>query len=125
MDNFTKVLLCAVAFFIWLLILSLPRESHAEAPDKVIVAELIETKLEGNPDRAAIIATIQCESAGNPLAVGDHGQSLGLVQIHTPSWPGISRAQAFDPAFAMDFIIEQFRLGHAHYWTCWRHLAAL
>lgn len=87
------------------------------------IFSFVEKRLEGNKDKEAILATIKCESDFDHKAVGDKGDSLGLVQINLPSWPQISRQEAFDPTFAMDFIIEQFRLGHQKFWTCYRIFA--
>lgn len=68
----------------------------------------------------AMRVTIKCESGFNPNAVGDGGQSRGLVQIHRPSWPDISDAQAFDPDFAIRFMAERFSEGREELWTCYR-----
>lgn len=40
---------------------------------------------------ARMAAEAMAESGGNPRARGDGGQSLGLTQIHTPSWPDLAR----------------------------------
>ena len=37
-------------------------------------------------DVDAVVCTIEWESSGNPLAWGDGGLSLGLLQIQTPMW---------------------------------------
>ena len=72
-----------------------------------------------NPDVALAIA--KCESGLNPLAVGDGGQSRGLWQIHRPSWPEITDAQAFDPEWSTAWAVEKLKSRPAH-WTCWRIL---
>ena len=63
---------------------------------------------------------IKCESGGNPNAVGDGGQSFGLVQIHRPSHPNISKAQALNPEFAISFLAKNLSLGKGNMWTCYR-----
>lgn len=45
-------------------------------------------------------ALIYFESGGNPKA-RSYADAVGLVQIHLPSHPNISKAQAEDPAFAI------------------------
>jgi len=63
------------------------------------------------------------ESTWNPKAVGDGGQSLGLVQIHLPSHPTVTKEQALDYIFAINFIVDEFLSGNEKYWTCWRALS--
>lgn len=65
---------------------------------------------------------IHCESSGNPNAIGDNGQSYGLAQIHLPSWPDISKEQALDPEFAINFLAEKLSKNQGYLWTCWRML---
>lgn len=66
---------------------------------------------------------IHCESTHNPNAVGDNGQSFGLVQIHLPSWGGqITREEALDPHFALNFLAEKLSEGKGRLWTCYRKL---
>jgi len=44
------------------------------------------------PDEAAILDRIAwLESRCDPQAVGDNGQSLGILQIHAPSWCTVNR----------------------------------
>lgn len=66
--------------------------------------------------------TIKCESQYNPNTVGDGGYSYGLVQIHLPSHPSVTKEQALNPEFATDFMAENFANGKAHMWTCYRKL---
>lgn len=60
------------------------------------------------------------ESGWHPDAVGDKGTSFGLVQIHLPAHPHITKEQALNPTFALNFIVDEFLLGHERKWTCWR-----
>jgi len=56
-------------------------------PERAVVAQTIETTLVANgiSPRLARAATINAyaESKLNPLAVGDHGRSVGVFQLHT------------------------------------------
>lgn len=66
--------------------------------------------------------TIQCESNWVTTAVGDNGNSLGLVQIHMPAHKNITREQAFDTVFSIEYMAKEFSLGHQNIWTCYRLL---
>src|SRR3972149_5332849 len=45
---------------------------------------------------------VKCESQFHPNAVGDNGNSFGLVQIYLPAHPQISKEEAMDVDFALD-----------------------
>ena len=62
------------------------------------------------------------ESGWHPTAVGDGGDSLGMVQINLPSHPDVTPEQANDPHFALTFIVDEFLAGNEWKWTCWRAL---
>lgn len=75
--------------------------------------------------------TLKCESAGwqntqsrVAHAAGPNGRedSWGVVQIHLPDHPEITRAQALDPTFAVPWAAEIFKEGSAHLFTCYTHL---
>jgi hypothetical protein len=64
---------------------------------------------------------VKCESGYKPNAVGDGGNSFGLSQIHLPSWGGqITKEQALDPNFALEFMAEKLSKGKGKLWTCYR-----
>ena len=67
-------------------------------------------------------AVIKCESGGDKNAVGDFGTSFGLVQIHLPSHPELTKDQAFDPAFSIRYLAKKISIGHGYLWTCFRAL---
>jgi len=79
-----------------------------------------------------VYKTIDCETAGtwNPkiqseyVKDGVREDSWGLAQIHLPSWPEVTRDQAQDPYFAIDFLVEKWKLGQQTKWSCYRKLAA-
>lgn len=77
----------------------------------------IEGVIGGNGESGACV---NGESGWNPKAVGDNGTSFGLVQIHLPSHPSITREQAEDPVFALNYIVDAFLRGEERQWTCWR-----
>lgn len=58
---------------------------------------------------------IDLESNWDPNAIGDGGTSFGLVQIHRPAFPSISRTQALDPEFAIDFAAKNLKQRYDRY----------
>jgi soluble lytic murein transglycosylase-like protein len=62
---------------------------------------------------------IQCESEYNKEALGDGGKSRGLVQIHA-DYHDVSDEEAYDPAFAIEFLAKHLKEGNGYLWTCYR-----
>lgn len=71
---------------------------------------------------AQAIEITRCESGFVESAVGDGGNSFGLVQIHLPSHPEITKEQALDKYFATWFIVSEIKNGNMWKWTCGRIL---
>ena len=65
-------------------------------------------------------SVIQCESGGNPLALGDHGHSRGLVQISNIYHPDIGDTEAYDPIFSVEYLAKNIAEGNGNLWTCYR-----
>ena len=65
---------------------------------------------------------IKCESGYKIGAVGDGGTSFGLSQIHLPSNPQVTKAQALNQSFAIEFLAKGLSKGQASKWTCARIL---
>lgn len=72
--------------------------------------------------------TMQCESMGFqniqskvPKKNGPNGRedSWGVPQIHLPAHPNITRTQAMDVRFAIDWAGKQFALGRERMWSCY------
>ena len=61
---------------------------------------------------------VKCESQFHPNAVGDNGKSFGLVQIYLPAHPQISKEEAMDVDFALDFLAKNLKAGRSGMWTC-------
>ncbi len=61
---------------------------------------------------------IDCESGYNKLAIGDSGKSHGLVQINLRAHPNISKTQAQDPEFAINFLAKNLAAGNGKIWSC-------
>lgn len=83
-----------------------------------------------NVDPHAIINTINCESefvSGQsriPNKTGPNGRedSWGIAQIHLPSHPDVSKEEALDPSFSIEWMIKKWAEGKAGRWTCARQL---
>ena len=67
-------------------------------------------------------AVVKCESNYNPAAVGDHGKSIGIFQIHLPAHPDVSRAEAKDPWFSLAWAIDKYYKGEIGIWSCYHIL---
>lgn len=73
-------------------------------------------------DKTELLETLKCESSLKATAVGDGGKSFGIAQIHSPSHPTITREQALDPYWAMEWTAKEFSEGRKWQWTCARNL---
>ena len=66
--------------------------------DQSVVAIVVQVAQSLGVDPRLALAIMQQESGGNPQAVGDHGTSFGLFQLHRGGELGnMSPQQAFDP----------------------------
>lgn len=87
------------------------------------IDELIsDASLKYGVSEAVMRKVVACESTFNPNAIGDGGKSFGLVQIHLPSHPYVSREEALNPEFAVEFLAKNLSLGKGRMWTCYRNL---
>ncbi len=76
-----------------------------------------------------IIAIMRCENRElDPLLQsriiqkdGTREESYGLAQIHLPSHP-ITKEEATDPYYAIEFIVRNVAEGRENMWTCARML---
>ena len=76
--------------------------------------------LKYNVNKNIMRKVISCESNYKVDAIGDSGKSFGLVQIHLPSHPHITKEQAFDPDFALNFLAKNIAKNKGKMWTCYR-----
>ena len=56
----------------------------------------------------------------DPTGPNGRENSWGLVQIHLPSWKDITKEQATDVEFSLDFLAKKMSEGHSRLWTCAR-----
>lgn len=71
---------------------------------------------------SSLVATLRCESGFDANAVGDLGTSFGVAQIHLPAHTDISKDEALNPFFAIDWAASQFALGKASMWSCYKNI---
>lgn len=91
--------------------------SYAPPREKTI-SELIDEKaLQYNVSASRLYFMIDCESSMNPKAFNPRGEySVGLSQINLEAHPHITREQAEQPEFAVDFMAENFSKGKYNMW---------
>lgn len=69
---------------------------------------------------------VWCESRGDVWAIGDHGRSVGLIQLNRDYGlyrEFVARGLRWDdPVDAIGFLAEQIARGRASNWSCWRIL---
>jgi hypothetical protein len=69
-----------------------------------------------------LYGTLNCESGLDPSIVGDHGTSYGIAQIHLPAHPDITKSEALDPQFSVNFAAHEFSKGRQAEWSCYKLL---
>lgn len=79
--------------------------------------------------RTAMYDTIKCESGFDPTiqsyALDPHGpngheDSWGLVQIHLSAHPEVTKTEALDPDWSLQWMAQAFAAGDAKWWSCYR-----
>jgi len=73
------------------------------------------------------LSVIDCETAGTwrqDIQSGhyqSYGQELsfGVAQIHLPSHPTITKEQAINPLFSLNWMAEQWSQGNQWMWSCY------
>ena len=87
----------------------------------------LEEKIEVYADKYGVSAyqmgrIIQCESGGKSVQSaivtksGEKEDSWGIVQIHLPSHPNITKEQAMNTDFALDFLAQNLGGGRVSMW---------
>lgn len=91
--------------------------------------EVDEVALKYNVSSDKMWATILCESGASTTIQSRHKrpdgsreQSYGVAQIYLPAHTQITKEQAQDPRFAIDFMAKNFAEGNAHLWSCYNKL---
>lgn len=106
---------------------------NVEEPEKVLIEirvnwteerikeEIHSVSQEYGVSEEVMTKVIQCESQFKKDALGDHGKSRGLVQIHS-DYHDVSDEEAYDPAYAIRFLAQHLKEGNGNLWTCFRKL---
>lgn len=102
-------------------VLSAPQVQAAPLSIDDLHALASTTAREYGLNAAHFIATIQCESGFNPTATSST-DDFGIAQINAKAHPEISLGQADDPAFALDWMAQEWDAGNASEWVCWQML---
>ena len=99
--------------------LSIAPEPHASTTQEV--AEYVAEKHHLNVYR--FLKTIECESKWDTHAIGDHGTSFGLAQLHYPmrDW-GVTKEDAQVPEIALEIMAKAWERGEQRRWSCWTSL---
>lgn len=85
-----------------------------------------------------MVLVVQCESNFDPtiqsnlrytfsdpkrgIIKGERELSFGVVQISLPHHPYISKEQALDEDFALNYLADQLAKGKGNMWTCYRNI---
>lgn len=60
----------------------------------------------------------KCESGLRPDAIGDHGTSIGVMQIHLPAHPSVTKEQMLDPEQNIAYAKQVFDKSGVRPWSC-------
>ena len=69
-----------------------------------------------------LVDTLDCESDFNSNAIGDHGTSYGVAQIHLAAHPEVTKSEALDPLWSIKWAAQEFAAGNADLWSCYKRL---
>lgn len=75
------------------------------------VVDAILAKTSDQKMRWALLMGSKLESGWNQSAVGDNNTSFGPFQIHLPAHPGVTKAQAEDPTWAVNYMFGSYQSG--------------
>lgn len=118
-----KTILLALALSCWIpsLVIAEPyTEPFTPVEHLTVQQSIVKYAKIYNVSAKEMTLVMKCESGLNPHAIGDHGTSYGLSQIHLPAHPDISKQQAFDVDFSVEFMAKSFSQGNQGMWTCWK-----
>lgn len=140
-------LFIAVLFPANLAVLTIPPELMIVPPEppKEWTQEMVKefassTAVKYGLNKRKFLLTMECENHFNAKGQSQHPQSqkipswyvmqgdpkkeqsFGSVMINLPSHKDVSREEAESPEFAIPWMANQWLLGNASMWTCWRNL---
>ncbi len=104
--------------------------TYTAAPEPKTVNELVDYySKQYDVSRDVMHTVIKCESLASttvqsfhkdPTGPNGREDSWGLVQIHLPFHPTVTREQATDPEFAIRFLAKNLSQGQGKLWTCYK-----
>ena len=68
-----------------------------------------------------MLKVIQCESGWDTTVVSSTGD-YGISQLNLSAHPEITKEEAFDPHFSLDWLAHEWSLGHQNLWVCYGQL---
>lgn len=105
--------------------------AEAEPLPELTIPQLVDKySTEYGVSRTQMWATMKCENTELDPTLqsriinnkGEREESYGIAQIHLPSHPEITKAQATDAEFSVKWMAKEFKAGRANQWTCARKL---
>lgn len=84
-----------------------------------IASYILATSTVNHINGKRLLATLNCESGLDYLAVGDNGHSFGVAQIFLPAHKDITKEQALDWRWSIDWSVMQWKKGNQRIWTCY------
>lgn len=112
-------------------IFSTPVAYAAPLATSTLMEMAAQTASEYHLDLKKFDGTIQCESGWNPTVQSAYKtpsneleDSWGLVQINLEENPTVTKQEALDPEFALQFMAKEWVDGNASHWTAYRKQAS-
>ena len=69
-----------------------------------------------------VLSIAKCESGIRANAIGDKGKSFGVFQIYLPAHPYITKEQALNPWFNINWAIDRMAEGKWNMWSCYKNM---
>lgn len=108
-----------------LILLALSTTTSSTLPEQIVRYANIY-----NVSATTMTDIIECESGGDPNIQsfvidkkGKREDSWGLVQIHLPDHPEVTKEQATDADFSLDFLAYHLSTGQGSMWSCFRQIS--
>jgi hypothetical protein len=102
---------------------ALADETRYDSSD--VIAAIHQASEEIGVSEAWLYRVVDCETGHtfNPYAIGDHGTSLGMAQLHMGGGELVrflawGYDSPFDPYQAARFMAQEFAFGRAGSWSC-------
>jgi hypothetical protein len=96
-----------------------PQPVNAEEPPPTLKEQAQQIAIDHNISFEIMDKIITDESKWEPNPIGhnDGGKSAGIAQIYLPSHPEITKEQALDPLWAINWVADEIKVGREWQWT--------